>query len=97
MNGDQDIFEELEKVKKDVAFLADALQLDLPKEKNHHDCVIHTIEMSGNSEGDLFLNMRNYFGHMKKVQVKYCPVCGFEGNDPPCFKLTTFPRNGDEP
>jgi len=97
MTDGENIFEDVAKLKKNVAFIADALQLDLPKDKNYHDCIIHTIEMSGDEEGNLFLNMRNYFREMKKIQVKFCPVCGFEGNDPPCFKLATFPRSGDGP
>jgi|SRR3974390_203356 len=93
----KDIFEELEQVKKNIDFIADALQLDLPKEKNYHDCRIHTIQMSGNVEGDIFLSMPNIFHEMRKVQVKYCPVCGLEGNNPPLMNLTMFPRSGDEP
>ncbi len=91
----EDLFESVEKLQKNVEFIANVLELPLPADKNYHDCRLYTIEMSGNEEGDLFLHMRNYLHKMKKIQVKYCPVCGYEGNTPPCFKKPTIPRKGD--
>lgn len=92
----KDTRDEIQELKNNVAYIADALQLMLPK-SNHHDCRLHCIEMSANEEGDLFLNMDNFFHKKIKIQVKYCPICGFEGNEPPEFKLATIPRSGDGP
>lgn len=88
MSDGENIFEDVAKLKKDVSnilYLISIPSFRLPT--TYHDCRLHCIEMSGNEQGDLFLNMNNFFHKKITIQVKYCPICGFEGNEPPEFKL----------
>lgn len=96
MRNDPDLDQQIQNLRNNIDFIANALELTLPSNKNYHDCRFHSIEISGDRDDNIFMHMRNYYHDIKKIQVKFCPICGFEGNDPPEYKSAILQGNKEE-
>lgn len=88
--------EEIQFINEKIDFIADCLELELPK-RNYHDCRAGHFSMHADKQGNLSIEYSSMLGGTSSRQpVDFCPVCGWEAPIKPCAANCTIPRRMDD-